>query len=494
MGRQTRPSSGKISGVEGDLNVILMGKKTKQFLAKKAGDPELANLSRRARALIRSAEEHYNPLAIEEVLKENLIRNAFAEQKKGIWGYTLETIPLDKRGMLKDKLWDYHTNYGEGGKWSPYLLELKLAFDREFWKKTWQYTYDRSLEDFERHAGLLSDVAIYDVPDERIEANIQNIEFVRLIELHDSDPITPVISGKQGAGKSNFVLHTFRQSSMYNRGYINPTYGKRSRLRAYLPNFDGAADRGPKQGVFPGIYSSFSYRFPWQLFIDRPVGSSILWTKYDWSMAQEEDMDDSADIYAMVYLGEIGLGKMKYPNSKEVVLYRNLFQLTRQMRIRYYISSADPEPMPVSVMEDFINPQIWIDIMPHGGRQAKAEYLSTAGRDMPALETKKLGNVPLDPLTKVMGRGIASDLTASWENFPFQKMMEYSRATNMNIYLKDIDSVTEKATHFSLEYQDNYMDEVYPEEIETAAPKPTAEHKEREYQEEEMEDDGQVDF
>lgn len=494
MSRQTRPSSGKIAGQDQDVNVILMGKKTKQFLAKKAGDPELANLSRRARALMRSAQEHYSRGAIEEVLKENLVRNAFAEQKS-IWGYSLDTVPLDKRGILKDMLWRHHTNHNDEGKWSPYLLELKTAFDKAYWDNTKQYTYDRSLEDFERHAGLLSDVAIYDVPDERIEANLLNPEFVRLIELHDNDPITPVISGKQGAGKSNFVLHTFRQSSMHNKGYINPAYGKRSRLRAYLPNLDGSEDRSLKQGTFPGIYSSYSYRFPWQIFIDNPSGASVLWTKYDWSMAQDEDVDDSSDIFAMVYLGEIGLGKMKYPNSKEVVLYKNLFQLTRQMRIRYYVSSADPEPMPVGVMEDFINPQIWIDIMPHGNRSAKAEYLTTSGHGMPSLDTKKIGSIPLDPLTKIMGKGIASDMTASWEKFPLQQMLEYSRATNMSIYLKDPDSVMGRATHFVLQFQDNYMDEVYPDEEYVMENKEKKNMKtEDQNSESEQSDDGQVDF
>ena len=493
MGRQTRSNNSKISGSDGDVNVILMGKKTKQFLAKKAGDPELANLSRRARALIRSAQEHFNPKAIEEVLKENLIRNAFAEQKS-IWGYTLDTIPLDKRGILKDMLWNYHTNMETDGKWSPYLLELKTAFDKAFWDNTRQYSYDRSLEDFEKHAGLLSDVAIYEAPDEHITANLLNPQFVRLIELHDDDPITPVISGKPGAGKSNFVLHTFRQSAMHNKGYINHSYGKRSRLRAYLPNLDGSEDNSLKQGTFPGIHSSFSYRFPWQVFIDSPAGSSVLWTKYDWSMAQEEDIDDSPDIFAMIYLGEIGLGKMKYPNSKEVVLYKNLFQLTRQMRIRYYVSSADPEPMPVGVMEDFINPQIWIDIMPHGNRSAKAEYLTASGHGMPTLDTQKIGNIPLDPLTKVMGKGIASDMTASWEKFPLQQMLEYSRATNMSIYLKDPDSVMSKATHFVLEFQDNYMDEVYPDEKHEEEVKEANTHTPEKREPEEEEEDASVDF
>ncbi len=489
--RQTRQTGAKFSGSEGDLNVIVMGKKTKQFLAQRAGDPELANLSRRARALIRSSQEHYNPAAVEEVLKEYLLRNEF--RKGSIDGYTIDTVPLYRRGELKDELWRTNTNYGADGKWSPYLLSLKTGFEKGFWHTTYRYSYDRSLEDFERHAGLLADVAIYDVPDERLEATIMNPEFVRLIEMHDADPITPVISGKTGAGKSNFVLHLFRQSSLRNRGYISPAWGMRSRLRAYLPNMGDSDEKELKERVFPGIYSSYSYRFPWQIFTDRPKGSSIFWTKYDWSNAQEEEFDDSPGIFSMVYLGEVGLGKLKYAGSKEVALYKNLFQLTRQMKIRYYISSADPDPMPVGTMQDFINPQIWIEATRQGTRTAKAEYLEDTGRDMPAVVSKKLGTVPLDPLTTVMGKGIASDMTSSWANFPLQQMLEFSRVTNMAIYTKDPDGCMERATHFTSQYQDVYIAEVYPDIMNTV--EKTLEIKNHHAPEEPEEDDDHgVDF
>lgn len=465
MARQTRPGNSRVSaGGNEDFNVIFMGKKTKETLAQRAGNPEFANLSPRARSLWRSSQEHYNPEAVKRVLKEVLLRREFTA-KEMIDGYSIETIPFDMRGELKEKLWKEHTNYkGEEGKWSPTLLGMKVQLDDQYWKRTKEYVYDRSMDDFDQTAGLLGRLAVYNPPVDTVVADLTNPEFVRLIELHDNDPITPLVSGKTGAGKSNFVLHTFRMSAIHNRGYINPAYGIRSRVRAYLPNFDGSEDSKLKSGVFPGIPSSYSYRFPWQIFMDEPKGSSILWTKYDWSMAQEEDLDDSPGIFSMVYLGEIGLGKLKYAGSKEVVLYKNLFQLTRQMRVRYYISSADPEPMPISAMEDFINPQVWINITPSGGRTGSAEYISTGPSGQPSVDKRKIGSIPLDPLTKIMGKGIASDMTATWEKFPLQQFLEYSRATNMNIYLKDPDTVMSNATYFVQDFQDRYIEEVYPDE------------------------------
>jgi len=165
----------------------------------------------------------------------------------------------------------------------------------------------------------------------------------------------------------------------------------------------------------------------------------------------------------MVYLGEVGMGKLRSAMSKDVTLYRNLFQLTRQMRIRYYLSSADPEPLPVSVMEDFINPQIWIDITQSKSRVGSAEYLEKGANGNPTTVKKKLGTIPLDPLAKELGKGIASDMTSEWKMFPLADFLEQSRVTNMDIYLKDPDKVMNLATNFIMRFQDKYMDESYPD-------------------------------
>ena len=465
MGRTTRPASSHATaeGDDGNYNPFILGKQTKSYLAEKTGNPELANVSKRGRSLYRVAEEHYNPEAVENLLKENLLREEF-KRRGSVGGYTLDTIPLSIRGEIKDMLWKMNTNYnGEEGKWSPHLTEMKEHFDKNYWANTMKYVYDRASDDFDSVSGLLGHLVVYNPKVETINADLSNGEFVRLIELHDNDPITPVISGKPGAGKSNFVLHVFRQAGLLNRGYINPNYGKRSRIRAYLPNFDGADDRGLKPAKYPNIPSSFSYRFPWQIFVDEPKGASILWTKYDWSMAQEEEHDDSAGIFSMVYLGEVGMGKLRSAMSKDVTLYRNLFQLTRQMRIRYYLSSADPEPLPVSVMEDFINPQIWIDITASKSRVGTAEYLEKGANGAPTTVKQKLGTIPLDPLAKVLGKGIASDMTSEWKMFPLADFLEFSRVTNMEKYLKDPDGVMNNATNFIMRFQDKYMEEAYPD-------------------------------
>ena len=464
-GRTTRPASSHATADEddGNYNPFILGKKTKSYLAEKTGNPELANVSKRGRSIYRSAEEHYNPEAIEELLKENLLREEFKSRKGIVGGYTLDTIPLNIRGEIKEILWEANTNFGEQGKWSPHLTEMKNHFDKNYWGNTMKYIYDRASDDFDSISGLLGHLVVYNPKTETTNADLSNNEFIRLIELHDNDPITPVISGKPGAGKSNFVLHTFRMAGLLNKGYINPAYGKRSRLRAYLPNFNGSNDKSLTNAKYPNIPSSFSYRFPWQIFVDEPKGSSVLWTKYDWSMAQEEENDDSAGIFSMVYLGEVGMGKLRSAMSKDVTLYRNLFQLTRQMRIRYYLSSADPEPLPVSVMEDFINPQIWIDITQSKSRVGSAEYLEKGANGNPTTVKKKLGTIPLDSLAKELGKGIASDMTSEWKMFPLADFLEQSRVTNMDIYLKDPDKVMNLATNFIMRFQDKYMDESYPD-------------------------------
>lgn len=477
MARQTRNTN----TASGDgFNFILAGKSSVQRIAQLTGNPEYANWSSRGISFIMSAQEHLTETAIINVLKENLLEYEFSKSGS-IDGYSLDTIPLYERSKIKDRLWKENTNYeGIQGKWSPMLITLRENYIENYIEKIKKIASVRTLEDMRSTLGAIGLLATSNDSYASVRADLSNPEFIRLIELHDSDPITPVISGKTGAGKSNFVLHTFRMAGRHNRGYINPKHGIRSRLRAYLPNFNGDTNDILNNAEFPDIPSSYSYRYPWQIFIDQPKGASILWTKYDWSLAQEEENDDSAGIFSMVYLGEIGLGKLQFAQSREVNLYKSLFQLTRQMRIRYYLSSANPSPIPVGVMQDFVQPQIWIDINKSETRIANADYLMANEMGTPITKRIKLGEVPLDPLTKKLGKGIASDMTSAWQDFPLREFLERTRLTNMQLYFKDPDAIMDGATNFVLNFQDNYLDEVEPmQDYNTAKPtKPAYKKKE----------------
>lgn len=426
------------------INLPLLTKSTKQYLAAHAGYAKLADLSNQGQTFLEALESHTTVKAVNELIKDELLTQYFSRARNGL---TLDTLPLRLRSKYKEKIW-YSATHDEDGNYAedPYIIELRSRLLKQIKQKRLQFAYRRTLNDLEHKGGLITLLGVTEGESEIINADQNNPEIVRLVRVSDADPITILISGKPGAGKTNMALHLCRTAGMITKGYINPQYGNRHRLRMYLP-FVGEAST-----VFPGAVSSFSYRYPWQIFLNEPKGRSVLWTRYDSSKMEEEEGEEATDILSIVYLGEVGTDKLRYAGSKEAFAYKNLFQMTRQMKIRYILSSADPQPIPPTMNEDFINPQIFMDITESGKRNAMAEYL------LPSKIIKKidLGYVPLDPATKRIGKGIASDFTSSIMDFNLGEMLTVSEVTNIQKYLKNPDDVIEAASQYVLGFQEEY--------------------------------------
>ena len=391
-------------------------------IARGAGDMLFTTLSPGGASIItwgrRSESEEY----IIDSIKNDLLRRMFKTNCGD--EYEGDRIDLSVRVKLKDKIFNDFWNDPQGRAWIEEQITARKKAAGIFQKKA---AYLQTLTHYNSSIGSLKYLGT--TSEEKttpIRFDLSNPEIVKLVSFQDIKYITPFVSGKPGAGKTNTALQLIDLASQRNSGYLNPSYGfGETKMRIFMPNYR-----------WKDAPHNYAYKHPWELFIDKPKGRSIWWKRYWIGKHNEEFNLRSDDVFDLVYLGEVGTGKLKATQSNAAAAYSELFSLSRQFGVRFLLSSADY--ISPKLMMDFIDPQIMLTNGENDIRYAEAQYLSD---DQDTVIKINLGSVPKHPLIDRLGKGLASDYTGDIEMFKIKSILNKSRVTDLNFYLRHDEQV-----------------------------------------------------
>jgi hypothetical protein len=379
---------------------------------------------------------------------QNIVLKQMAERE------VLRSVPGTNVSL---SLWDMSTNMHKKKQEILKTRRNELNAEITLWMMDARKYIMRSgarqtMPSFFRTTGGLSLIASAsgkkDVP---VMFNSANPDVSTLLDWSNENWANPFVRGNPGSGKTNVAVMLTAMSIMRHGGemldrhrlfkfpisadkdndWLRKKGITRGTLRVYFPSVEFPMENGKP---YP-----YAYRFmhPYEIFIDDPPGSSVLWTKHDQVMNRENNMGFRPEsIYSIVFLGEMGRGTLSHGTSNANLSFFQAFQYTRQMGLRFIMSGTDD---PGGSIVDKMNPiidmaRVATNRIDYAGRpiyryEAVAQYLSD---DSKKVIKKPLGEVRLHPLTLELNEAISGDLTADLEAFPLKELMVESGITQVH--------------------------------------------------------------
>jgi hypothetical protein len=392
---------------------------------------------------------------------QNIVLKEMAERE------VLRSAPGHNVSM---SLWDMSTKIHE--KKREILTQRRKELDAEIalWmmdarKYVMRSGARQTLPSFFRTTGGLSLIASASgKKEDPVLFNSANPDVSALLDWSNENWANPFVRGNPGSGKTNVAVMLTAMSIMRHGGemldrnrlikFPMPPDNKgdwlrhkgitRGTLRVYFPSVEFPMENGKP---YPYAYR---FMYPYEIFIDDPPGSSILWTKHDQVMNREYNMGFRPEsIYSIVFLGEMGRGQLSHGTSNANLSFFQAFQYTRQMGMRFIMSGTDD---PGGSIVDKMNPiidmsRVATNRIDYAGRslykyEAVAQYLSD---DSKKVVKKPLGEVKLHPLTLELNEAISGDLTADLSSFPLKELMVDSGITQV----RKLDQWPSKIREFS---------------------------------------------
>ena len=327
----------------------------------------------------------------------------------------------------------------------------------------------KTLPAFNQMSGGMSLIAGASAKNEEVkELSIYSPEIQELLSWSNVVWRNPYVIGSPGTGKTNMVVLLTAWNIFLNQGSIFDTemamdmaksgqlpsnqdwYRKqgimRGTLRVYFPNIQFPIEEpAPNKRLSDlKVYPySYAYKHAWEIFLDDPPGSSVLWVKHDQTMNKRLNLGIRPEsIYAMVYMGEMGKGrKMESGTSLPVQSMMVNFQLSRQVGVRFFQSGATASAAQIM---DVVDPMIEMVATPTGKRdmylRPKMRHSAIARYLIPGAKAERrvdLGVVPLHPLTESLNDAISADMSGEFGILPLKEIFDSSGITNPIIYEKD---------------------------------------------------------
>jgi len=431
----TSDINGYYAGIKNSITAV--SKVTGDDFARRL-DPDSATLYFHFRHAIMDSDASYKQL-LDRAVDEILMKTGLLDQYR----HDLARL-IDRKKEIRVALEE---------KYKDKLIQAAEMQKQEFLKYIQQRVAEKTLPAFFSASGGLSLFAANEEENSQREIfRVSHPEMTKIINWEDGIFINPYITGEPGTGKTNLAVLIVDASIRAHKGqFIDPTAIDalkssgidRGTLRVYFPNILFQLDDGrPYQ-------HSHAYSKLWEIFIDEPVGSSILWTKHDQILNDVNNMGlKKESLYSIIYLGEMGKGqKMGSGVSRQITSFLELVQRLRQIGIKLIGSGVY---LPADVLVDKFDPLIIMNVTMGEAKSYKPEgdktYTAQArywADNKQGYRTVDLGIVPLHPFTKVLNRGIALDTSGLFDEMPISSMLEQSGATRAHTLEQMRDAIRE---------------------------------------------------
>ena len=402
-------------------------------------DPESATLYFHFKHAIMDSDASYRQL-LDRAVDEVLMQTGLLDQYR----HDLARL-IDRKKEIRASLED---------KYRDKLVQSAEIQKQEFLKYIQQRVAEKTLPSFYSASGGLSMFSANDEDptNQRQIFRVSHPEMTKIINWEDGIFVNPYLTGEPGSGKTNLAVLIVDAAIRTHKGqFIDPAAIDalksnridRGTLRVYFPNILFQQDDGrPYQ-------HSHAYSKLWEIFLDEPRGSSILWTKHDQILNDVNNMGIKKEsLYSIIYLGEMGKGqKMGSGVSRQITSFLELVQRLRQIGIKLIGSGVY---LPADVLVDKFDPLIVMNVTmgeaksykPDGDKTYTAQARYWADNKQ-GYRTVDLGIVPLHPFTKVLNRGIALDTSGLFDEMPISAMLEQSGATRAHTLELMRDAITE---------------------------------------------------
>lgn len=331
MSERNRPETNRKGKEEARKDPWMAVGSTVRALHSLSGDPFHANLSDTAQLTYDFYADDIKSGALDHkirrIIKDEIFRDALRKKHR-----SEEDIPLELRGDAREAAYRDWKKENDDRDLDTLVEERKRlylnAVSRESLRKTTRHIIGT--------LGPGAVVASVNTPgvSRKTPFDLDAPELVRIYTYNESVYLHPYITGTPSSGKTNFVSHIATHVAKKYIGYV----------RMFLP-----------AGMKHPYSMAYNYDHAWEIFIDEPKGSSILWTVVDANYFEQE-FNGKMPIYALLLQGEQGQGDQDKYMADIAAGRRDTYTIGRHFRIQFLPSGA--KSLSVSDEYKIIDPMI----------------------------------------------------------------------------------------------------------------------------------------
>lgn len=434
------PKKTRNSGNDQRNDIYLAIGNAVRYLDRMGGDPFRSNLDGDSDAYYEYLIDDYETGWADDSIRE-IIKDRIFDQFLGRVGKSRKDIPPGKVAEKRDKFFEAWLIKGPENE--PRTRDTGVKhFERlvaEEKEKHIAFIQRKSLRMAARnikHGVKGSTIASINTPtkDDRKRFTNSLNDLRHLYQFRENDYTQPYIAAPddqdpRGVGKSNLAAVLVTSAIGEFAGYMT----------AYLP-----------KGMKHPYKLAYEYEHAWEVFIDKPKGTSILWTVVR-ANELEKELGVPLPIFALWLLGEQGLGDQSKYMAQVAQNRRDIFTLGRHMR--WQMIQVGAQKMSVSDQWNFVDPEVIchatdtneLDVM---GKTRRNYWIELLYKNK---VKKKIYDIPLSSFYKQTKKGLNLDMAGDFDQFSLTDLIHEAGLADNEKFDRDPDAAIERASNFVLE-------------------------------------------